>query len=269
MNIKVGFAEIDSESLERVGQFWDVEEIDASKEYLFQAPGEHYTLFKSKESDTWFLHCKTYRRISSGYPIVDAARSEEDKLSGERKYFTECMVRIPKDFAELIIKKDSLKSDDPNLGHGGSKNTKAREALMQLNSSYNEFVCGNPAFKTVSEDLKRDMNELEACFLVNANRAALAMAGRIMELLLKSYLGYRERKVEDGWMVGRLLTEHEALGEYSDPTLKNVWNIINHQRITGVHAKEKTPIPSGSEVLMVVYALSSAIERLGNRTAKF
>jgi len=266
MKIKIGFTEIESGSLELVGRFWDTEEVDASMECVFQAPGEHYALLRCRKSDLWYLSCKTYQRMTSNCPSTQQAQYEDDKISGEPKVFTEHLMRIPRDLAELITVKDSLELHDTKPDH--DKNAKASEAFRNLRESYDKFIAENPAFKLVSEDIKRDIDELVACCSVHANRASLAMAGRVMELLLKSYLRHCGRSIEDGWMVGKLLAEHDALGEYSDPALKNVWNIINNQRITGVHAKEKTRIPSDNEVFMVIYALSSAIERLGGRTVQ-
>jgi len=56
--------------------------------------------------------------------------------------------------------------------------------------------------------------------------------------------------------------QHTAVpGEYLDPTLTNVVNNINISRITAVHAKEKIPIPSRDQAIMVIFATRDVVRR--------
>ena len=49
--------------------------------------------------------------------------------------------------------------------------------------------------------------------------------------------------------------------EYLDPTLTNIANIINESRITAVHAKERIPIPSRDQAVMVIFATRDVVRR--------
>jgi hypothetical protein len=54
----------------------------------------------------------------------------------------------------------------------------------------------------------------------------------------------------------------EYSGQYLDPSLKNIWILINAQRIIGVHAKDKTPIPSRDQAIMVIFAVKDTVTRM-------
>jgi len=114
-------------------------------------------------------------------------------------------------------------------------------------------------------DLRNDLSELNACLRSQAYRATLALAGRLLETCLKMELARLDRPVHSDWMVGKLLSEIEAAGEYCEPSLKNIFNIINQQRIVGVHAKEKVPIPSRHQAYMVTYAVLELLSRVAAR----
>jgi len=64
-------------------------------------------------------------------------------------------------------------------------------------------------------------------------------------------------------MVGTLIrTIRERVPqEYMDPTLMNVVNIINTSRITAVHAREKIPVPSRDQAIMVIFATRDVVRR--------
>ena len=54
-----------------------------------------------------------------------------------------------------------------------------------------------------------------------------------------------------------------------DPTLANVVNIINVSRITAVHAREKIPVPSRDQAIMVIFATRDVVRRnLSHRRAE-
>ena len=62
-------------------------------------------------------------------------------------------------------------------------------------------------------------------------------------------------------MIGRMLKLYEENELYLDLGLKNVMNIINHQRIVGVQVKEKVPVPSIEQAMAVIFALIDLINR--------
>ena len=115
--------------------------------------------------------------------------------------------------------------------------------------------------KLDDKDLLEDLNELKICFSNQAYRATLALSGRILEYTLKKGLLQHNIEYDKNWMIGRLLKLYEENGLYFDPGLKNIMNIINQQRIIGVHVKEKVPIPSIEQTMMVIFALIDLINR--------
>ncbi len=64
-------------------------------------------------------------------------------------------------------------------------------------------------------------------------------------------------------MVGTLIraVRERVPGEYLDPNLANVANIINVSRITAVHARESIPVPSRDQAAMVIYATRDVVLR--------
>lgn len=160
-------------------------------------------------------------------------------------------IPITPQLAEIIaetplISDDAIKIDEL-LGE-------FREVANKLKSSL-----GNLVYYT---DIRNDIVELSICISNGAYRATLALAGRILEACLKIMLERADRPVQKNWMVGKLLRELAETEEYFDPALKNTWNIINQQRIVGVHAKESVPIPSKHQAFMVSHAVLDVLNRI-------
>lgn len=116
----------------------------------------------------------------------------------------------------------------------------------------------------LKDDLKNDLREMVVCLNANSFRACLAMAGVVLGRMLKEFLAGRHIDFGADWMAGRLIRAVEDSGQYLDPSLKNknVRNLINVQRIIGVHAKEGVPILSRDQAIMVVYAVKDSLSRL-------
>ncbi len=111
-------------------------------------------------------------------------------------------------------------------------------------------------------DLENDLSELACCISIGAYRASLSLCGRILELCIKILLSRKKIEYKKDWMIGKLLSiAQENNFFYCDPALKNIVNIINQQRIIGVHAKERVPIPSKKQALMVLFGVLDTIER--------
>ncbi len=125
-----------------------------------------------------------------------------------------------------------------------------------------ETVRGSGIFDLVREDIQHDLAELRACIASDLPRATLAMCGRVVENSLRLTF-FRETGAElpEDATVGRMIARIREERLYVDPGLKNAWNIINAQRIVGVHAKEGHPIPSRVMVLCVAYATVESVER--------
>jgi len=88
------------------------------------------------------------------------------------------------------------------------------------------------------------------------------MAGVVLERVLKEFLARRHIDFGADWMVRRLMRAAQDSGQYLDPSLENVRSLINVQRIIGVHAKERVPMPSRDQAIMVVYAVKDSLSRL-------
>jgi hypothetical protein len=112
-----------------------------------------------------------------------------------------------------------------------------------------------------TRDLLADLGELKLCLRVGAWRASMALAGRVLELSLKLMLSAHDVEYEPNLMVGALLRLVEERRMYTDPSLKNVQNLINQQRIYGVHFIEGTPIPTKDQAYMVAHAICDTVRR--------
>lgn len=245
MKIAIGNIEYNTDSCDVYYRFWDLENEIYDPNYSpLRQPGEHYTIYRFRGNA--YPRYLLYSKIIRGNDIVQ-----------------ELIAPIPDDVALLLSKQDELKK-------GVTQDSKQRESTKQcdvvqsLSCARKEIENHGDMFRTSMVDLCRDIDELQSCFLCGAYRAVLAMSGRILEMVLKSYLTDKGVPINDDWMVGRLLQEISRLDKYTDPSLKNVWNIINLQRIVGVHVKEQVPIPSKENVYMVLYAVIDTINRLAS-----
>ena len=113
------------------------------------------------------------------------------------------------------------------------------------------------------EDFLKTLEEIRICFDEDCFIAAIALCGKILEVCLKESLLRHGHQFDLNLGVGpliKLIREHVP-NEYFDPTLMNVANIINTSRITAVHAKERIPIPSRDQAIMVIFATRDVVRR--------
>jgi len=113
------------------------------------------------------------------------------------------------------------------------------------------------------DDLIASLRELRTCFAQDCFIACLALSGKLLEICLKQVMLDSGVPFDDTWMVGTLLRKlREANAEkYLDQSLGNVANIINQSRIPAVHAKEKIPVPSREQAVMVIHAVVDTVNR--------
>lgn len=113
------------------------------------------------------------------------------------------------------------------------------------------------------EDFLKTLDEIRICFDEGCFIAAIGLCGKILEVCLKEVLHRHNLQFDPNSMVGTLIKaiRERAPGEYLDPTLMNVVNIINMSRITAIHAKEKIPIPSRDQTIMVIFATRDVVLR--------
>lgn len=112
------------------------------------------------------------------------------------------------------------------------------------------------------EDARHDIKEMIDCAISGSYRACLTMAGRVLEQVLNQMISVHQLSVDEQAGVGLKIKALRKGEVYLDPSIKDIWNIINKQRIVGVHAKEAVPIPSEDDVNMVIFAVKGCLTRL-------
>jgi hypothetical protein len=82
-------------------------------------------------------------------------------------------------------------------------------------------------------------------------------------MCLKQLMLDRNISFEDNWMISALLKKiREAASErYLDQSLAQIANIINESRIPAVNSKEKIPVPSREQTIMVIHAVADTLSR--------
>jgi len=141
----------------------------------------------------------------------------------------------------------------------GGPRTEVSEAVALL-----QHECQDAKLNDVyREDFLKTLDEIRICFDEGCFIAAIGLCGKILEVCLKEVLLRHNLQVDPNAMVGTLIKSirERAPGEYLDPTLMNVVNIINTSRITAVHAKERIPIPSRDQAIMVIFATRDVVRR--------
>jgi len=141
---------------------------------------------------------------------------------------------------------------------GGPK-TEVSEAVASLQQECNESKI-NEIYR---DDFLKTLDEIRICFDEGCFIAAIGLCGKILEVCLREILLRHNIQSDPNAMVGTLIKSirERVPGEYMDPTLMNVVNIINMSRITAVHAKERIPIPSRDQAIMVIFATRDIVRR--------
>jgi hypothetical protein len=113
------------------------------------------------------------------------------------------------------------------------------------------------------DDFLKTLDEIRICFDEGCFIAAIGLCGKILEVCLKEVLLRNNVQCDPNAMVGTLIKSirERVPDEYMDQTLMNVVNIINTSRITAVHAKERIPIPSRDQAIMVIFATRDVVRR--------
>jgi hypothetical protein len=90
----------------------------------------------------------------------------------------------------------------------------------------------------------------------------LSLAGRTLELVRKIHCQNRNVAFEEKHSAGQLIGVIHDSKLCVDPGLKNILDLINQQRIVGVHAKTGIPIPSLSQANVVCHAVLDVLKRV-------
>lgn len=141
---------------------------------------------------------------------------------------------------------------------GGPK-TEVSEAVASLQRECTQAQI-NDIYR---DDFLKTIDEIRICFDEGCFIAAIGLCGKILEVCLKEILMRHNINPDPNAMVGKLIKSirERVPGEYMDPTLMNVVNIINTSRITAVHAKERIPVPSRDQAIMVIFATRDVVRR--------
>lgn len=119
----------------------------------------------------------------------------------------------------------------------------------------------------IPSQLRQDYEEIGKCFRVQANRAALAFAARMIECALGHRYQKRTRQdpVAANWTLGRLVEEAKRRGILDDvltPGVEDVLNWLNKTRIASVHVKPKVYDPSQQQVRVLIELTLSLVPQL-------
>ena len=165
------------------------------------------------------------------------------ELTEQGRNLSESEVELRRAVAELI----------------GGPRSEVSEAVVSLREECSRASI-NPNYR---DDFLRTLEEIQICFDDECFNATIGLCGKIMEVCLKVLLIRNGVQFDPNSMMGPLLKMiHEKVpGEYVDPSLGHVANIVNASRITAVHAKEKIPVPSRDQAIMVVFAMRDAVRR--------
>lgn len=141
---------------------------------------------------------------------------------------------------------------------GGPK-TEVSEAVALLQQECRE-ACLNEMYR---DDFLKSLDEIRICFDEDCFIAAIGLCGKILEVCLKEILIRNSIQFDFTLGVGKLIkTIRERVpNEYLDPTLMSVADVINTSRITAVHAKERIPVPSRDQAVMVIFATRDVVRR--------
>lgn len=139
----------------------------------------------------------------------------------------------------------------------------ARSEVSQAVRSLFEECRGKNINENYKIEFLRTIEEIAICFDDECYIAAIGLCGKILEVVLKEILIRHGVGFDSNMMVGPLirLIREKVPDEYLDPSLGNVTNIINTSRITAVHAKERIPIPSRDQAIMVIFAMRDVVRR--------
>jgi hypothetical protein len=141
---------------------------------------------------------------------------------------------------------------------GGPK-TEVSEAVERL---LEECRDGN-INELYRDNFLKTLEEIRICFDEGCFIAAIGLCGKILEVCLKEVLLRHGVQCDPHAMVGTLIKSirDRVPDEYMDPALPSVVNIINASRINAVHAKERIPVPSRDQAIMVIFATRDVVRR--------
>ena len=260
MKWNFGYSEFDIEKAQQVLSWSLLIDYDPHSHLLEDAIGDHYTIYKF--NGQYFFHHRQRLQEHFAGEVADGP-----------EYLTPimdeivCIYAIPHN-REDIIKQEGLQicrkyTLKKVLSFAYGDEPQYVKSKKELFVDFNRLAAQISEKKLpFAEDIKYDLKELERCLDVSAYRAALVISGRILELCLKLFCLTNNIDFSDKMMIGQLIGQINQSEYYLDPSIKNVWDIINQQRIIGVHVKAQAPIPSREQTFMVCFAVIDVLKRL-------
>lgn len=139
-------------------------------------------------------------------------------------------------------------------------------ARSEVSESVNSLLdlCRNaPINENYKVDFIKTLEEIAICFDHECFIATNSLCGKILEICLKEILSINHVEFDGNFTIGLLLKRIREFvpKEYIDPSLNNISNIINVNRITAIHAHERIPIPSRDQAIMVIFAMNDVVRR--------
>lgn len=261
MRLDYGFTEYDTEKAKAISSWKTLFDYDPNSSSLDFAVGDHFTVYRT-EKGKYFLYCR-HRIQRSFMGTVEDGQEYIQPITREDV----CIYALLHNNRK-VIEIEGLETERKRLverimSFASGEEIKVirskREIYLDLDNIANQVDSGKLPF---GGDIKYDLYELQQCLRICAYRAALAISGRLLELCLKLYCVRHKIDFSDKWMIGQLINKITQTGKYLDPSLTSVWQIINQQRIIGVHVKAKAPIPSREQAFMVSFAVIDTLKQL-------
>jgi len=141
----------------------------------------------------------------------------------------------------------------------GDAKSEVTQSIMNLREECQQA----PINENYKEEFLYTLDEIAICFDHSCYIATIGLCGKILEVCLKEILIRHAIGFDPNSMIGSLLktVKEKIPAEYIDPALVNIANIINQSRITAVHAKERIPIPSRDQTIMVLFATRDVVRK--------
>ena len=140
-----------------------------------------------------------------------------------------------------------------------------RLAREQIGAALSPSLPGDRLPEEIREEFSQDQAELTKCSQAGAWRACLMVASRLLELVVarKHWEKTGIDPVEQGWTLGRTITEAENAGTLrNQPQVGQILRALNAYRIDSVHVTKRVYHPGPKDVEGVISLIHAVIERL-------
>lgn len=121
----------------------------------------------------------------------------------------------------------------------------------------------------VRDQLVPCLSEVSTCLAAACYAAALSLAGKALELVIKRQLMLLGDRFDDNLMLGALLRRLRELSAVRtdisaallDPALGHVANLINQHRVAAVHGQRAVAPPNEDQARVALHALLDVVRR--------